>query len=61
MKKLDMFEAQALADVLEKVIDSMEEYDEGYFSSGEDLLITMDAETLVQCKVALGKLTGVCR
>jgi len=59
MQKLTKCEAQALAEILERVVDSMEEYDEGCFSSSEDLLIAMDQERLSQCKAALAKLMGI--
>lgn len=61
MQKLTKCEALTLVGILERVAGSMEEYDKGHFSSNEDLLITMDNETLSHCKTALAKLKEVCR
>lgn len=58
MRKLASDEVSILVTVLERVLDSMEEYDKGHYSSNEGLLIAMDEEALVKCKSALAKLEG---
>ncbi len=56
MRNLKKSEAAIVADILERVLDSMDEYELDHFSSDESLLISMDKDSLNQCKDALLKL-----
>jgi hypothetical protein len=56
MKKLNRPEAWAVSLVLEKVLEHLEEWEKGHYSTTEDLLIGMDEDDLYLLKNAQKKL-----